>query len=83
VSIRQQFLFAPFLPVLVVSTAMASDLLPRVPAPPPMVISNSDGRILVQKVHPIGTRKDDRVEKGLVIVPQVVVPIVPTPERKR
>jgi hypothetical protein len=82
VDIRQQFSLVTFLPVLMVSTTIASDLH-QVLAPPPMVIPNADGRIVAQKVHPIGTRKDDRVERGLVIVPQIVVPIVPTPERKR
>lgn len=47
---------------------------------PPMVIQNADGTITIQKEPPQGDTKDERGEKGLVIPPQVVIPINPTPK---
>ncbi len=82
-NIRRQLLSATFLPILMVSTTIASDLPPPVLAAPPMVIQNSDGTFTVQKSPPKGTSKDSRVKAGLVVPPQVVVPIIPTPQKKR
>ncbi len=55
---RRQLLSATFLPVLMVSTAIACDLRPPVQPAPPLVIQNSDGTITVQKAPPKGTIKD-------------------------
>jgi hypothetical protein len=45
-------------------------------APPsPLVVRNSDGTFTIRK-EPAGN-KDARTQKGLVIRPQVVIPIVP------
>ena len=46
----------------------------------PMVIQNRDGTITVQNEPPKEGAKNT-AQKGLVIPPQVVVPIVTTPER--
>jgi hypothetical protein len=60
--------------------AVASDAVS--PDKPPMVIQNPDGTITVQKEPPKGGAKDTEAKKGLVIPPQVVVPITPTPEKR-
>jgi hypothetical protein len=49
----------------------------------PMIIRNPDGTFTIQKEPPNGNSKDTKVEEGLVIPPQVVVPLVRTPERKQ
>jgi hypothetical protein len=49
---------------------------------PPMVIRNPDGTFTVQKAPPKEGAEDAKAKKGLVIPPQVVVPIVPTPEKR-
>lgn len=46
----------------------------------PMIIQNPDGTFTIQKEPPDGTSK---VPNGLVIPPQIVVPIVPAIEKKR
>jgi hypothetical protein len=46
----------------------------------PMIIPNRDGTFTIQKEPPDGNSK---VTNGLVILPQVVVPIVPPIEKKR
>ena len=74
---------ATFFPVLVVFANMAGDLRPHVASTPLMIISNSDGTFTVQRVPSGGTGTDTRGKAGLAIVPQVVVPIVPSPEKKR
>jgi hypothetical protein len=48
---------------------------------PPMVIQNPDGTITVQK-EPPKPAKDTKAQKGLVIPPQVIVPITPAPEKR-
>lgn len=48
----------------------------------PMVTQNPDGTFTVQKEPPNANSKSTKVTKGLVIPPQVVVPIIPTRERK-
>jgi hypothetical protein len=52
------------------------------PSKPPMVIRNSDGTFTVQKAPPKDGAKGT-AQKGLVIPPQVVVPIVAAPERRK
>jgi hypothetical protein len=48
----------------------------------PMIIQNPDGTFTVQKEPPNGNSKGARVNEGLVIPPQIVVPLVPSPEKK-
>jgi hypothetical protein len=50
------------------------------PRAPLMVIHNPDGTFTVQKV-PSREQAKDAAKKGLVIPPQVVVPIVPAVKR--
>jgi hypothetical protein len=50
---------------------------------PPMVIQNPDGTITVQKQPSKEAAKDAKAQKGLIIPPQVIVPIIPTPERRK
>ena len=45
---------------------------------PPM---NPDGTFTVQKAPPKEAAKDPNAEKGLVIPPQVVVPLIPAREK--
>lgn len=49
---------------------------------PPMVIHNPDGTFTVQKAPPKEAVKDPNAKKGLVIPPQVVVPIIPAREKR-
>jgi hypothetical protein len=49
---------------------------------PPMVIPNPDGTFTVQKAPPKEAAKDPNAKKGLVIPPQVVVPIIPAREKR-
>jgi hypothetical protein len=48
----------------------------------PMVIQNPDGTMTVQKEPPKEGAKNTKTKKGLVIPPQVVVPIVTTAETR-
>jgi hypothetical protein len=48
---------------------------------PPMIIQNPDGTFTVQKASPKEQAKD-AAKKGLVIPPQVVVPIMPRRESR-
>lgn len=78
-----------------VRTVMAADAAPSPKTAAPdeastsyagqsMVIHNPDGTFTVQKKGlPSGSSKDTALKEGLVIPPQVVVPIVPSPERKQ
>ena len=50
---------------------------------PPMVIQNPDGTFTVQKAPPKEGAEDTKAKKGLVIPPQVVVPIIPARERRK
>jgi hypothetical protein len=50
---------------------------------PPMVIQNPDGTITVQKQPPKEAAKYTKAQKGLVIPPQVIVPTIPTHERRK
>jgi len=49
---------------------------------PPMIIQNPDGTFTVQKAPPKEVGKGT-AQKGLVIPPQVVVPIIPARERRK
>ena len=49
---------------------------------PPMIIQNPDGTFTVQKTPPKAQAKD-AAKKGLVIPPQVVVPIMPRRESRK
>lgn len=45
------------------------------PTIPPMVVHNPDGTVTIQRASPKAS-KDRTAKKGLVIPPQVVVPII-------
>jgi hypothetical protein len=49
---------------------------------PPMIIQNPDGTFTIQKAPPKDGAKG-ATKKGLVIPPQVVVPIIPARERRK
>jgi hypothetical protein len=49
----------------------------------PMVTPNPDGTFTVRKEPPIGNSKVTEAQSGLVILPQVVIPIFLSPEKKR
>jgi hypothetical protein len=49
----------------------------------PMVIQNPDGTFTVQKEPPKGEAENAKAKEGLVIPPQVVVPITPAPEKRK
>jgi len=49
---------------------------------PPMIVHNPDGTFTIQKEPPKDAAKDTKAKKGLVIPPQVVVPIIPAPEKR-
>ena len=51
-------------------------------SPPPMIIQNPDGTFTVQKAPPKDGAKGT-AKKGLVIPPQVVVPIIPARQRRK
>jgi len=55
---------------------------PKPVKPPPMIVHNPDGTFTVQK-EPAKSANDTKAKKGLVIPPQVVVPIIPVPERRK
>jgi hypothetical protein len=47
-----------------------------------MIIQNPDGTFTVQKAPPKEGADDAKAKKGLVIPPQVVVPIIPARARR-
>jgi hypothetical protein len=49
---------------------------------PLMIVQNPDGTFTIQKGSPKGEPKDAKAKNGLVIPPQVVVPMIPAPKRK-
>lgn len=49
---------------------------------PPMIIHNPDGTFTVQKTPPKNGAKGT-AKKGLVIPPQVVVPLIPAREKRK
>jgi hypothetical protein len=67
--------YAPPAPKTIESDAASSNK-------PPMVIHNPDGTFTVQKEPPKGEAENARAKEGLVILPQVVVPITPTPQKQ-
>ena len=50
---------------------------------PPMIIDNPDGTFTIQKAPPKEAAKDPKTKKGLVIPPQVVVPMIPAHEKRK
>jgi hypothetical protein len=66
------------LPILALAAAaMASAQNPPKPVKaPPMIVDNPDGTFTVQK-----PAKDTKGKPGLVIPPQVVVPLIPARKR--
>jgi hypothetical protein len=59
------------------AAAMASAQNDQKPVkPPPMIIDNPDGTFTVQK-QPPKSANDAKAKQGLVIPPQVVVPMIP------
>jgi len=74
------------------ATMAASDPPPTSSAPDgastgtaakPMITPNPDGTFTIQKELSTPNSKDAKVERGLVIPPQVVVPIAPTAKSKQ
>ena len=53
------------------------------PSTPPMIIDNPDGTFTVQKAPSKEASKDPKAKKGLVIPPQVVVPLIPARDRRK
>jgi hypothetical protein len=53
------------------------------PSAPLMVIHNPDGTFTIQKVPSKEQAKDAKAKTGLVIPPQVVVPIIPAREKRK
>jgi hypothetical protein len=51
-------------------------------ATPPMIIHNPDGTFTVQKAPSKEQAKDPKAKKGMVIPPQVVVPLIPAREKR-
>lgn len=71
------------LPILALAAAMASaQNAPKPVKPPPMIVHNPDGTFTIRK-EPAKSANDTKAKKGLVIPPQVVVPIVPPPEKRK
>jgi hypothetical protein len=68
-------LLLPILALAVAAIASAQNS-PKPVKPPPMIVHNPDGTFTVQK-EPAKPAKDTKAKKGLVIPPQVVVPIIP------
>ncbi len=62
--------------------AIAGDFHPLFPPRPSMVTQNPDGTFTVQKESRNGNSKDAEAKAGLVIPPQVVVPLIPIPDKK-
>jgi hypothetical protein len=53
------------------------------PSTPLMIIHNPDGTFTVQKAPPKEGAEGTKAKKGLVIPPQVVVPLIPARERRK
>jgi hypothetical protein len=56
---------------------------PAAPSGKPFIINNPDGTFTIQKEPPDGTSENSKVQNGLVIPPQVVVPIASGIGKKR
>ncbi len=52
------------------------------PAPKPLIVHNRDGTFTIQKDPPNTTSDQSKAKNGLVIPPQVVVPLIPATEKK-
>jgi hypothetical protein len=52
------------------------------PGGPPLIIHHPDGTFTIQKAPPKEGAEDTKAKKGLVIPPQVVVPIIPVREKR-
>jgi hypothetical protein len=50
---------------------------------PPMIIPNPDRTFTVQKAPPKEAAKDPKAKRGLVIPPQVVIPIAAPAEKRK
>jgi hypothetical protein len=74
------FLAACASPAPPTSKSVESDAAPT--HTPLIIIQNSDGTFTVQKEPPKGEAENANAEKGLVIPPQVVVPLIPAPEKR-
>jgi hypothetical protein len=72
------------LPILALAaTAMAGAQTPAKPVKaPPMIVHNADGTFTIRK-EPAKTTKDAKAKGGLVIPPQVVVPFIAAPEKRK
>jgi hypothetical protein len=49
----------------------------------PLIVQNSDGTFTIQKKRPNRNSNDAKIEDGLVIPPQVIVPEFPAKKKKR
>ena len=69
------------LPILALAAAAmaAAQNSPKPGKAPPMIVHNPDGTFTIQK-EPAKSANDTKAKKGLVIPPQVVVPIIPAPK---
>jgi hypothetical protein len=56
---------------------------PASPTMPLMVVHNSDGTFTIQKAAPKEAAKEPKAKQGLVIPPQVVVPMIPAHEKRK
>lgn len=62
--------------------SVAGEFHPQFPPKPPMITQNPGGTFTVQKESASGNGGDSKAGEGLVIPPQVVVPIAPMPGKK-
>lgn len=72
------------LPIVALAAAAMTSAqnTPKPVKPTPMIVHNPDGTFTVQK-KPAKSANDTNAKKGLVIPPQVVVPIIPARERRK
>jgi hypothetical protein len=69
----------PILALAAAAMASAQDA-PKPIKPPPMIVDNPDGTFTIQK-QPPKSANDTKAKPGLVIPPQVVVPMIPARKR--
>ena len=67
---------------LAAATVASAQNTPKPVKAPPMIVHNPGGTFTVRKAPPKEAAKDPKAKKGLVIPPQVVVPIIPARERR-
>jgi len=72
------------LPIIALAVAVMASAQndPKSVKATPMIVHNPDGTFTVQKAPPKEAAKDPKAKKGLVIPPQVVVPIAAPPEKR-